>query len=58
MQSYSDLSNSFLAKIVLTLDSTTSVDKVILQADWTRGYQQNLGSDTTCNAPKPAPCRL
>jgi hypothetical protein len=42
MQSYSDLSNSFLAKIVLTLDTTTSVGKVILQADWTRGYRQNL----------------
>jgi hypothetical protein len=52
MQSYLDLSNVFLAKIVLTLDSTTSVGKVILQADWTHGYRQNLGSDTTCDTPK------
>jgi hypothetical protein len=42
MQTYLDLSNAFLAKIVLTLDSTTSVGKVILQADWTHGYRQNL----------------
>jgi hypothetical protein len=27
------------SKIVLTLDTTTSAGKVILQADWTRGYR-------------------
>jgi hypothetical protein len=58
MQTYSDLSNAFLAKVILTLDTTTTIGKVILQAERTRGYRQNLGSDTTCDAPKSAPCEL
>jgi hypothetical protein len=58
MQTYLEQSSAFLAKIVLTLDSTTSIGKVILQAERTRGYRQNLGSDTTCDAPKSAPCEL
>jgi hypothetical protein len=57
MQSYLELTNSFLAKIVLTLDSTTSFGKVILQADWTRGYRQNLALIPLVTPQNLAPCR-